>query len=91
MYLGWVFLLQSEVVLPDIIRSVNLTGWLHTCQEFHLDMIAKINGLSLKAKQETENGNGLLYPLDGAKKYYMKKRWERFQESDYFNFFRDLL
>uniref|UniRef100_A0A8P4K9E1 Si:dkey-24p1.6 n=1 Tax=Dicentrarchus labrax TaxID=13489 RepID=A0A8P4K9E1_DICLA len=24
-------LLQSEVVIPDVIRSVNLTGWLQTC------------------------------------------------------------
>ncbi|XP_035536148.1 protein sel-1 homolog 3 [Morone saxatilis] len=45
----------SEVVIPDVIRSVNLTGWLQTCQPFHLDMTVKISGYSLKAKQRTES------------------------------------
>ncbi|XP_078101734.1 protein sel-1 homolog 3 isoform X1 [Sander vitreus] len=43
-----------EVVIPDVISNVNLTGWLQTCQEFHLEMNVKISGYSLKAKQETE-------------------------------------
>ncbi|KAM8767898.1 LOW QUALITY PROTEIN: protein sel-1 homolog 3 [Acanthopagrus schlegelii] len=47
----------SEVVIPDVIRTVNLTGWLQTCQAFHLEMTVKISGYSLKAKQGTESGN----------------------------------
>ncbi|XP_032358274.1 protein sel-1 homolog 3 [Etheostoma spectabile] len=46
---------MPEVVIPDVIRNVNLTGWLQTCQEFHLEMTVKIHGYSLKAKQETES------------------------------------
>ncbi|KAM4565603.1 protein sel-1 homolog 3 [Odontesthes bonariensis] len=40
--------------IPDVIKNVNLTGWLQTCQEFHLDMTVKINGFSLKARQRIE-------------------------------------
>ncbi|XP_034405152.1 protein sel-1 homolog 3 [Cyclopterus lumpus] len=46
----------DEVVIPDVIRTVNLTGWLHTCQEFRLEMNVKIRGFSLKAQQGTESG-----------------------------------
>ncbi|TDH14660.1 hypothetical protein EPR50_G00022620 [Perca flavescens] len=46
---------MPEVVIPDVIRNVNLTGWLQTCQEFHLEMNIKISGYSFKAKQETES------------------------------------
>ncbi|XP_059187954.1 LOW QUALITY PROTEIN: protein sel-1 homolog 3 [Centropristis striata] len=44
----------SEVVTPDVITAVNLTGWLQTCQEFNLEMDVKLTGYSLKAKQRTE-------------------------------------
>lgn len=57
--------LQSEV--PDVIKEVNLTGWLQTCHEFRLEMAVRISGSSLKAKQRTESGSRLLYPLGGAK------------------------
>ncbi|CAK6968947.1 protein sel-1 homolog 3 [Scomber scombrus] len=45
----------TEVVIPDVIKSVNLTGWLQTCQEFSLEMDLKITGYSLQAKQRTES------------------------------------
>lgn len=44
-----------EVVLPDVLQSVNLTGWLQMCQEFSHEMSVKITGYSLKAKQRTES------------------------------------
>lgn len=56
---------QSEAVIPDVIRSVNLTGWLQTCQTFQLEMAMKINGYSLTA--ENEAGSKSKWPLDGAK------------------------
>nr|XP_046246196.1 protein sel-1 homolog 3 [Scatophagus argus] len=43
----------SDVVIPDVIRAVNLTGWLQTCQAFRLEMTVKISGYFLKAKKET--------------------------------------
>lgn len=46
---------MSEVVIPDVIMTVNLTGWLQTCQAFRLEMNVKINGYSLKANQKTES------------------------------------
>ncbi|KAM9359356.1 protein sel-1 homolog 3 [Symphorus nematophorus] len=45
----------SEVIIPDVIKTVNLTGWLQTCQAFQLEMTVKLSGFSLKAKQETES------------------------------------
>ncbi|KAK2846785.1 hypothetical protein Q5P01_009784 [Channa striata] len=45
---------MSEVDIPDIVRAVNLTGWLQTCQEFRLEMNAKISGYSLRMA-EAEN------------------------------------
>lgn len=60
-------LLQSEVVIPDVIRIVNLTGWLQTCQAFRLEMTMKLIGYSLQATQETESGSKLIHALDGAK------------------------
>ncbi|KAM7412825.1 hypothetical protein PAMA_020283 [Pampus argenteus] len=45
----------TEVVIPDAVKSLNLTGWLQTCQEFSLEMDLKISGYSLKAKQSTES------------------------------------
>ncbi|XP_068571326.1 protein sel-1 homolog 3 [Cebidichthys violaceus] len=47
---------MDDVVIPDVIRTVNLTGWLHTCQEFRLEMDVKISGYSLQAQQGTESG-----------------------------------
>ncbi|XP_041796910.1 protein sel-1 homolog 3 isoform X2 [Chelmon rostratus] len=46
---------MSEVVIPDVIRIVNLTGWLQTCQAFRLEMTMKLIGYSLQATQETES------------------------------------
>ncbi|XP_040902663.1 protein sel-1 homolog 3 [Toxotes jaculatrix] len=46
---------MSEAVIPDVIKNVNLTGWLQTCQEFHLELIVKISGYSLKAEQRAES------------------------------------
>lgn len=60
-------LLQSEAVIPDVIRTVNLTGWLQTCHGFHVEMTLKIMGYSLQAQEQTESGSRLMYPLDGAK------------------------
>ncbi|KAM6933315.1 LOW QUALITY PROTEIN: protein sel-1 homolog 3 [Xenentodon cancila] len=56
----------SDVVLPDVIKGLNLPGWMHTCQEFRLDMINKINGFSRRAKQQS--GNVLMDPLGGTEK-----------------------
>lgn len=59
-------LIQAEVVVPDVIRTLNLTGWLESCQEFRLEMDVKISGYLLEAQQETESGRRCSYPLDGA-------------------------
>lgn len=64
----WSFpLLQSEVVIPDVIRTVNLTGWLQTCQQFRFEMNVKISGYSLMAEHRRNSGSRLICPLDGAK------------------------
>ncbi|XP_067363252.1 protein sel-1 homolog 3 [Channa argus] len=39
---------MAGVDIPDIVRAVNLTGWLQTCQEFRLEMNVKIRGYSLR-------------------------------------------
>ncbi|XP_069017333.1 protein sel-1 homolog 3 isoform X1 [Embiotoca jacksoni] len=77
----------SEIVLPEVIRNVNLTGWLHTCQEFRLDMNVKISGYSLKAKLENpESGSRLIYPLgtclDAFHEWTVKKRPPSFAQSE---------
>ncbi|XP_076591823.1 protein sel-1 homolog 3 [Chaetodon auriga] len=46
---------MSEAVLPDVIRMVNLTGWLQTCQAFRLEITMKISGYSFQAKQGTQS------------------------------------
>nr|XP_040048705.1 protein sel-1 homolog 3 [Gasterosteus aculeatus aculeatus] len=46
---------MAEVVVPDVIRTLNLTGWLESCQEFRLEMDVKISGYLLEAQQETES------------------------------------
>ncbi|RVE65008.1 hypothetical protein OJAV_G00131930 [Oryzias javanicus] len=43
---------KSETVLPDVIRRLNLTGWLQNCQEFREEMVAKIKGFLLKTKKQ---------------------------------------
>ncbi|KAM9319212.1 protein sel-1 homolog 3 [Pholidichthys leucotaenia] len=45
----------SEVVIPDVIKNLNLTGWLQTCQEFRLEMLMKIRGFSLQARQAAQS------------------------------------
>ncbi|KAM3875095.1 protein sel-1 homolog 3 [Diretmus argenteus] len=47
---------MSEVVVPELIKNVNLTGWLMTCQDFHLEMKEKISAYSLEAKQREKSG-----------------------------------
>ncbi|KAL0973423.1 hypothetical protein UPYG_G00203400 [Umbra pygmaea] len=49
--------MPSEVVVPDNIRSLNLTGWLQSCQEFQLELHVKLTGYlqSAREKQESEN------------------------------------
>lgn len=59
-------LLQSEVVIPDVIKNVNLTGWGRTCQELSLDMNFKINLYSLQAQESSQSGSRLIVPLGGA-------------------------
>ncbi|KAL6115894.1 uncharacterized protein ACO6RY_00633 [Pungitius sinensis] len=46
---------MAEVAVPDVIRTLNLTGWLDACEEFLLEMDVKISGYFLKAQQETES------------------------------------
>lgn len=57
--------MQSEAVIPDAIRSVNLTGWMQACQAFQLEMTEKINGYSLRAEHEA--GSKFKRPLGGGK------------------------
>ncbi|XP_026150238.1 protein sel-1 homolog 3 isoform X2 [Mastacembelus armatus] len=38
---------MSDVVIPDVIRTVNLTGWLQTCQDFRLHLSLKLSSYSL--------------------------------------------
>lgn len=52
-------------MIPDVIRRVNLTGWLQTCQTFQLEMTVKINGYSLAAEYEASSKSKR--PLGGAK------------------------
>ncbi|CAJ1065052.1 protein sel-1 homolog 3 [Xyrichtys novacula] len=47
-------LTMSEVVIPDVVRAVNLTGWLHTCQALHQEINMKIVEYSHQAKQSQE-------------------------------------
>lgn len=46
---------------------MNLTEWLHKCQEFVFELTDKISGFSLKAKLGTESGNSILCPPGGGK------------------------
>lgn len=57
---------QSEVVIPDVIRTLNLTEWIQTCEAFQLEVAAKLDSYSLKAAQVPDSGNTLICPLDGT-------------------------
>lgn len=46
------FLLQSETILPDVMKRLNLTGWLQSCQEFREEMVTKIKGFLMKKKKQ---------------------------------------
>ncbi|CAG6000615.1 unnamed protein product, partial [Menidia menidia] len=59
--------------LPDVIRNVNLTGWMQTCQEFQHEMKDKIGGFSLKARQETDSETC----FDAFHKWVVKERATR--------------
>ncbi|XP_023130521.2 protein sel-1 homolog 3 isoform X2 [Amphiprion ocellaris] len=61
---------QSEAAVPEVIKKVNLTGWLQTCQGFRLEMNVKISGYSLKAKQRTESDTC----LDAFHQWMVKQR-----------------
>ncbi|XP_074496568.1 protein sel-1 homolog 3 isoform X2 [Sebastes fasciatus] len=61
---------RPEVVLPDVIKTVNLTGWLQTCQEFRLEMDVKISGYFVKAEQGAESGTC----LDAFREWMVKDR-----------------
>ncbi|XP_020563798.1 protein sel-1 homolog 3 isoform X3 [Oryzias latipes] len=58
---------QSETVIPDVIKSLNLTGWLQSCQEFREEMVTKIKGFLLKKKQRIETGFDISHPWMGKK------------------------
>ncbi|KAK6296165.1 hypothetical protein J4Q44_G00338780 [Coregonus suidteri] len=45
----------SEVVVPDHIRSLNLTGWLQSCQEFQLELHVKLTGYLPRAREKQES------------------------------------
>ncbi|XP_076002630.1 protein sel-1 homolog 3 [Genypterus blacodes] len=47
---------MSEVVIPDVIKEVNLPGWLKACQHFQLEMDIKISGYTQQAKQQRDSG-----------------------------------
>lgn len=65
MYIFTLPRVQSEAVIPDVIRIVNLTGWVQSCQAFQLEMTVKIGGYFLMA--EYEAGSKSKWPLDDAK------------------------
>ncbi|KAG7243090.1 hypothetical protein INR49_016465 [Caranx melampygus] len=46
---------MSEAAIPNVIKDVNLTGWLHNCQVFRLELYMKIRGYSHLAKQITDS------------------------------------
>ncbi|XP_034024266.1 protein sel-1 homolog 3 [Thalassophryne amazonica] len=43
---------MMQVVVPDVIKSVNLPAWFRTCQDIHFELTMKITGYS---KQKTES------------------------------------
>ncbi|KAK6296495.1 hypothetical protein J4Q44_G00326370 [Coregonus suidteri] len=45
----------SEVIVPDHIRSLNLTGWLQSCQGFQLELHIKLTGYLLRAREKQES------------------------------------
>nr|XP_020472495.1 protein sel-1 homolog 3-like [Monopterus albus] len=58
---------MSDVVIPDVVRAVNLTGWLQTCQEFRFEMNMKIDGYSLMGTES--GGRGVSLPALGKALY----------------------
>ncbi|XP_054650974.1 protein sel-1 homolog 3 [Dunckerocampus dactyliophorus] len=46
----------SDVALPDVIKDVNLTGWLQACQELTLNINQSIHFYSLLAQQGKKSG-----------------------------------
>ncbi|XP_010891169.3 protein sel-1 homolog 3 isoform X2 [Esox lucius] len=42
----------SEVIVPEHIRGLNLTGWLQSCQEFQLELQVKLNGYLQRAREK---------------------------------------
>ncbi|XP_074535817.1 protein sel-1 homolog 3 [Halichoeres trimaculatus] len=45
---------RSRVVLPDVVRAVNLTRWMQTCKAFQQEMSIKINGYTHQAKKRKQ-------------------------------------
>uniref|UniRef100_A0A3B5L5T4 Uncharacterized protein n=1 Tax=Xiphophorus couchianus TaxID=32473 RepID=A0A3B5L5T4_9TELE len=55
---------QSDAAAPEVIKNINLTGWLQSCQEFLFDITVKISGFTLKAKHQRKSGNVSFCPPD---------------------------
>ncbi|XP_027900742.1 protein sel-1 homolog 3 isoform X2 [Xiphophorus couchianus] len=49
----------SDAAAPEVIKNINLTGWLQSCQEFLFDITVKISGFTLKAKHQRKSGTCL--------------------------------
>ncbi|XP_061916407.1 protein sel-1 homolog 3 isoform X1 [Entelurus aequoreus] len=66
----------SEVVIPDVIKDVNLTGWLQTCQEVSHNIRQSIDFYSLLAQQGDKSGIEVF--SNGTRKDSLKKceLWE---------------
>ncbi|XP_019721087.1 protein sel-1 homolog 3 isoform X2 [Hippocampus comes] len=49
----------SEVVLPKVVRDVDLTRWMHACRQFSLHVNQSVRFYSLLARHSQESGNRL--------------------------------
>ncbi|XP_077396539.1 protein sel-1 homolog 3 isoform X2 [Festucalex cinctus] len=58
----------SEVVLPNVIKDVDLTGWMHACREFSLHINQSIRFYSLLARRSKESSNRLEVFHSGKRK-----------------------
>ncbi|XP_061536957.1 protein sel-1 homolog 3 isoform X1 [Phycodurus eques] len=69
---------SSEVVLPDVIAEVNLTGWMHACGEFSHYINQSIRFYSLLAHQSKESSNRLEMFHNEKQKYTLNtcELWE---------------
>ncbi|KAJ7995275.1 hypothetical protein DPEC_G00242850 [Dallia pectoralis] len=47
----------SDIILPDHIRLLNLTGWLQSCQEFQTELQVKWNGYLQRANEKRQSEN----------------------------------